>query len=201
MLKIVLASNNEGKIKEIRHLVHDFQVEIIPQFEMGVAEIEETGLTFIENALLKARHATAMTHLPALADDSGLVVPALHGEPGIFSARYAGKVTNQTKNIKKLLENLKDLPQNKRHAYFYSVIVLLRHEKDPCPVVCDGTWHGSILHSPRGDHGFGYDPIFFDPTYQSSAAELALDVKNSISHRGQAMKKLLERFDEVITPL
>jgi XTP/dITP diphosphohydrolase len=191
MVKLVLASNNQGKIREIRQLVHETNIEIILQTELGVPEAEETGQTFIENALLKARQAAAMTSLPAIADDSGLVVPALNGEPGIFSARYAGEGANPQKNIEKLLKNLAIPLDVKREAYFYCVIVLLRHATDPCPVICEGKWEGKILSAARGNKGFGYDPIFFDETYQCSAAQLPLAVKNKISHRGQAMSKLL----------
>jgi XTP/dITP diphosphohydrolase len=191
MVRVVLASNNQGKIREIRQLVHETNIEIILQTELGVPPAEETGQTFIENALIKARQAAAMTSLPAIADDSGLVVPALNGEPGVFSARYAGESANSQKNIEKLLKNLGVQRDATREAYFYCVIVLLRQAADPCPVICEGKWEGKILSAPRGDKGFGYDPIFFDETYQCSAAQLPLPVKNKISHRGQAMSKLL----------
>lgn len=197
MLKIVLASNNKGKIKEINHLVSPYQMEVIAQSEFKVEEVEETGLTFVENALLKARNAASITSLPALADDSGLVVPILNGEPGIYSARYAGTNNDHSENIKKLLFKLKDVPEKNRNAYFYTVIVLLRDVRDPSPIICEGIWHGKILHEPKGDKGFGYDPIFFDPEYECSAAELPLEIKNKISHRGQAMQQLLHKLEEI----
>jgi XTP/dITP diphosphohydrolase len=195
MVEIVLASSNKGKIAEIQALLSPHHILISPQSERGIADVEETGLTFIENALIKARHAASIAKLPALADDSGLVVPYLKGEPGIYSARYAGSAGDFNQNIQKLLTKMEGVPIEKRHAYFYCVIVYLRHPEDPCPIVCDGTWDGQILLEPRGQRGFGYDPVFYDLIYECSAAELAPDVKNTISHRGQAVRKLLEQFE------
>jgi XTP/dITP diphosphohydrolase len=188
---VVLASSNRGKIFEISQMLKDRGIQIIPQTELGVTDIEETGTTFIENALLKAKHACEVTKLPAIADDSGLVVPALYGEPGIFSSRYAGLEANDVNNIEKLLAKLRSIAQDQRTAFYYCVMVFLRYAQDPCPIVCEGVWHGQILFAPQGTEGFGYDPVFYDVNYQRSAAELPLDVKNRISHRGQAMHKLM----------
>jgi len=195
-MRIVLASNNLGKIREFRELLSNFQLDVIPQAELNVPEAEETGLSFIENAIIKARHAARITGLPALADDSGLAVTALQGAPGIYSARYAGAQANAKDNIKKLLSEMKDLPDEKRGASFHCVLVFMSHEHDPTPLVCDGKWSGRILHEPRGTDGFGYDPVFFDPTMQQSAAELPLAVKNKISHRGIALQSLLNLLPE-----
>jgi XTP/dITP diphosphohydrolase len=194
MSTIVLATDNQGKIKEISELLACNEIRIIPQAEKGVRAVKETGLTFIENAIIKARHAAAMTNLPALADDSGLVVPILKGEPGIFSSRYAGPKADSAQNINKLLKNLKGIRDSDRKAYFYCVIVLLQHAADPCPLVCEGMWQGRILHAPQGNQGFGYDPVFFAADDGCAAAELSLTAKNDKSHRGQAIKKLLERL-------
>lgn len=193
-MKIVLASSNKGKIAEINDLLQGSSISVIPQSDQGVTDIEETGITFIENALLKARNAAQETSLPAIADDSGLVVPYLQGEPGIYSARYASPEVNHAKNIEKLLNKLQSVPEKDRQAFFYCIIVYLQHAKDPCPIVCEGIWHGQILTSPRGEHGFGYDPVFFDSRYHLSAAELDMATKNKISHRGQAISKLIHHL-------
>lgn len=198
-MKIVFASHNAGKIEELRHLLEDFQAEIIPQGELGVDEVEETGLTFVENALLKARHAAAATGLPAIADDSGLIVDALNGAPGIYSARYAGKNASAKDNIQKVLSALKNTRNDKRTAAFYCVLVFLKKANDPTPFICEGIWHGNILQKVSGEKGFGYDPIFFDPKENCSAAELPLAQKNRISHRGQALQLLLTRLKREIT--
>lgn len=192
--KIILASNNEGKVREIQQLLEAQSFLILPQSEYSVPEAEEVGVTFIENALIKARHASSITGLPTIADDSGLVVPALNGEPGIFSARYAGKNATNSENIEKLLFNLRDVPASHRQAFFYCIIVFLSHAEDPCPIVCEGRWDGEILFQPRGKQGFGYDPIFYVPMQQCSAAELTSELKNNISHRGQAMQKLIKKI-------
>ena len=163
----------------------------MPQSEFSVPDIEETGLTFVENALLKARNAAELTGLPAIADDSGLEVDALNGAPGIYSARYAGKGASDRDNLEKLLQAIKDVDDEHRGARFQCVMVYLRHAKDPTPRIFQGTWEGSILHEPRGDGGFGYDPVFFVAEKQCSSAELAPEVKNSLSHRGQALRKLI----------
>lgn len=193
-MKIVLASNNKGKIAEINSMVSDHGIEIIPQAELGIADAIEDGKTFIENALIKARHAAALSQLPAIADDSGLVVNALGGEPGIYSARYAGENVPFQQNIIKLLQSLENIPHSNRHAFFYCSLVYLRSKDDPCPIICEGQWHGKILFEPRGIHGFGYDPIFLDEERNCSAAELSPEVKNEISHRGQALRALLQKL-------
>jgi XTP/dITP diphosphohydrolase len=195
-MKIVLASNNSGKVNELSSYLRDFKLDIIPQDTMGVESIAETGLTFIENALLKARHASYKTGLSAIADDSGLVVPALKGAPGIYSARYAGEQASDGDNIKKLLAELASYTGKQREAYFYCILVYLTNEQDPVPSVGQGAWHGTILLEPKGDRGFGYDPVFFVMTENKTAAELSTAVKNSISHRGQALRSLVERLAE-----
>jgi len=192
--KLVLASNNAGKLKELRALFKLSAIKLIPQTELGVPDTEETGSTFVENALMKARHASRLTKLPALADDSGLVVNALKGAPGIHSARFAGVGASNEENIAKLLNALKDVPEAERHAYFYCVIVVLSHAQDPTPIICEGKWEGKILTAPSGTGGFGYDPIFFVPDKQKSAAELPIEIKNSISHRGKALQLLLKKI-------
>ncbi len=189
----VLATANLGKLAEIQALLSDASITLLPQSEFQVPDVEETGLTFVENALIKARYAAKYTQLPIIADDSGLEVDALQGAPGIYSARYAQQA-GWTDNNKKLLDALKDVPEDQRNARFQCVIVLLRHEKDPVPVICQGTWTGRILLAPQGQLGFGYDPIFYVPSQQCSAAELAPQVKNKMSHRGQALAQLLRYF-------
>ena len=188
---IVLASSNAGKVREFNQLLGDLQLEVVPQSQFNVADADETGLTFVENAILKARNAAQHTNLPALADDSGLEVDALHGAPGIYSARYAGPNASDAENLEKLLGMLKDVPEGKRGARFQCVLVYLRHALDPTPLICQGTWEGRILTRPRGTNGFGYDPVFFVPTHACTAAELPPDVKNALSHRGQALRQLL----------
>lgn len=190
-MKIVLATNNTGKIEEFRKALHAQSIELFLQSAFNVSDIEETGLSFIENALLKARHAAAISGYPTIADDSGLVVAALNGEPGIYSARYAGKPSNDQANIEKLLEKMREVPPSRRQAYFCCTLVYLRHPSDPVPVVCQKSWHGTILEKPRGERGFGYDPIFFVPTKNCSAAELSIEEKNKISHRGRATRQLV----------
>lgn len=169
-------------------------LEIIPQVELNVPPVAETGLTFVENALIKARHATAYTRMPAIADDSGLVVPALHGAPGIYSARYAGEKAMDGQNTKKLLLNMENLPDEKRQAYFYCALVFIRYELDPVPLIASGQWQGAILREPKGDNGFGYDPVFYIPEHQCSAAELTTDLKNQISHRALVLQALLKQL-------
>lgn len=191
---IVLASSNPGKLREFNQLLGGLQIEVLPQSHFKVVDAEETGLSFVENALLKARNAAQHTNLPALADDSGLEVDALRGAPGIYSARYAGMGASDAENLKKLLEQLEDVAPPKRTARFQCVLVYLRHALDPTPLICQGTWEGSILPEPRGSSGFGYDPVFFVPTHARSAAELSPDAKNSLSHRGQALHQLLSKL-------
>jgi XTP/dITP diphosphohydrolase len=196
MMKIVFASNNLSKARELFALLENINLELISQSAFLVDEIEETGLTFVENALLKARHASAITGLPAIADDSGLIVTALNGAPGIYSARYAGKKTDARKNIEKLLTDLQDVPEPERDAAFHCTLVYLAHPLDPTPLICEGTWKGFILKHATGEQGFGYDPVFYDSYQKCSAAELPLDVKNRISHRGQALQLLLKKLPE-----
>jgi len=188
---IVLASSNAGKVREFNQLLGSLQLEVVPQSQFNVTDADETGLTFVENAILKARNAAQHTGLPALADDSGLEVDALNGAPGIYSARYAGPKASDAENLEKLLGMLKDLPEQKRGARFQCVLVYLRHALDPTPLICQGTWEGRILTAPRGSNGFGYDPVFFVPTHAASAAELPAEIKNALSHRGQALRQLL----------
>ena len=192
MTTLVLASNNPGKVREFNELLGDLHLEVVPQSNYAVPEADETGLTFVENAILKARNAAQHTGLPAIADDSGIEVDALHGAPGIYSARYAGIGAGDTANLNKLLEELKDVPETAHSARFQCLMVYMRHATDPTPLILQGTWEGRILFEPRGDNGFGYDPVFFVPSHNCSSAELPAAVKNSLSHRGQAVRKLVE---------
>jgi XTP/dITP diphosphohydrolase len=197
-VKLVLASSNQGKLEELRDLLADSGIELIAQSDLGVSDADETATTFVENALIKARHACQITGLPALADDSGICVDALHGAPGLYSARYAGQHGDAARNIDKLLEAMKDVPDEQRSAHFYCVLVLLRHANDPQPLIVEGEWRGRILHERRGSGGHGYDPVFFDPRHGQSAAEMALDFKNKLSHRGQALAQLRARLQTVV---
>ncbi|SEK23453.1 XTP/dITP diphosphohydrolase [Kosakonia sacchari] len=192
MQKVVLATGNAGKVRELASLLNDFGLNVVAQTELGVESAEETGLTFIENAILKARHAAQVTGLPAIADDSGLAVDALQGAPGIYSARYSGVDATDQQNLEKLLDALKSVPDEHRTAQFHCVLVYLRHADDPTPLVCHGCWPGMIAQQPAGSGGFGYDPIFFVPSEGKTAAELTREEKSAISHRGQALKLLLE---------
>lgn len=193
MKTLVLATYNAGKAREIAHLFKegDKQLfDVVSQGNFNVPEADETGLTFVENALIKARNAAQHTGLPALADDSGLEVDALRGAPGIYSARFAGKSAGDVENNQLLLERLRGVPTAQRTARYQCVIVFLRHALDPTPMIFSGTWEGIILEQPQGNQGFGYDPLFWLPTHQCTAAELSLEVKNQLSHRGQALRKL-----------
>ncbi len=190
--RIVLASNNKGKVREINQLLSGGGIEVVPQADFGIPDAEETGLSFVENAILKARHAAAHSGLPAIADDSGIEVDALNGAPGIYSARYSGVGASDADNLKKLLEALNEVPEEGRGARFQCLMVYMRHAEDPTPVICQGTWEGRILTESRGDNGFGYDPVFYVPTHDRSAAELDAETKNGLSHRGQALRKLLQ---------
>ncbi|HEY1992021.1 MAG TPA: RdgB/HAM1 family non-canonical purine NTP pyrophosphatase [Gammaproteobacteria bacterium] len=194
MRKVVLATNNAGKAKELNAMLGGLDMEIVAQSALGVPEAEETGLTFIENAILKARNAAAHAKLPAIADDSGLEVDALEGAPGIRSARYAGTPSNDQANLKKLLEAMREVPDIGRSARFRCVIVYLKHAQDPAPLVTEGVWEGSILRAPIGSNGFGYDPVFWVPEKGCACAELPPEVKNQLSHRGQALARLAAHF-------
>jgi XTP/dITP diphosphohydrolase len=191
---IVLASNNAGKVREIDALLAPSGLHVVPQGSLGIDEAEETGLTFVENAILKARHAARASGAPAIADDSGLEVDALDGAPGIYSARYAGSGAGDRANCDKLLAALAGVPDERRTARFQCLMVYLRHAEDPTPLICQGTWEGRILHAPRGDNGFGYDPVFLVPEHGASAAELDPATKNALSHRGQALRALVQRL-------
>lgn len=192
MQKVVLATGNAGKVRELASLLNDFGLDVVAQTELGVESAEETGLTFIENAIIKARHAAQVTGLPAIADDSGLAVDALGGAPGIYSARFAGADASDQQNLEKLLVELQDVPDGERQAQFHCVLVYMRHADDPTPLVCHGSWQGTITRAPAGSGGFGYDPIFVVPEAGKTAAELSADEKRAVSHRGQALKLLLE---------
>jgi XTP/dITP diphosphohydrolase len=191
MQKIVLASNNKGKVREFGEMLSTINMEVLPQATFNIEDADETGLTFVENAIIKARHASAIAGLPAIADDSGLEVDFLNGAPGIYSARYSGEGATDEKNLLKLLEALKDVPEEKRTARFQCVLVYMRHAEDPTPLICQGTWEGIITTEPQGDNGFGYDPVFYVPTHKCSSAQLSAEEKNKLSHRGQALKMLL----------
>jgi XTP/dITP diphosphohydrolase len=190
-VRVVLATGNRGKLRELAQLLAPHDADVVPQTELGVGEVEETGLTFLENALIKARHAARATGLPAIADDSGLVVDALGGAPGVRSARYAGEGASDAANVAKLLATLKDIPAARRTARFVCTMAYLRSAEDPLPIVAQGVWEGTIAEAPRGANGFGYDPVFLVPTHGCTAAELAPEVKNSLSHRGQALRALV----------
>ena len=192
--KLVLASANPGKIKELQELLSGLGISIIPQGDLNIPDIEETGLTFVENAILKARNAAALSGLPAIADDSGLEVDYLLGAPGIYSARYFGDGATDATNREKLLTALTDVPVGQRGARYQAVIVYLRHAEDPTPIICQGTWEGSIAFEHRGTHGFGYDPIFYVPEMACHAAELDKPTKHSLSHRGKAIDQFLQQM-------
>lgn len=193
---LVLASNNAKKAAELAALLEPLGITVVPQSDLGVGEAEEPYPTFVENALAKARHAAHHTGLPAIADDSGLCVNALGGAPGVHSARYAGEPKSDARNNALLVERLSNVED--RSAYFYSVIVIVRHAEDPRPLIADGEWHGTILEAPRGDSGFGYDPLFYVPELEQTAAELDPPLKNTLSHRGAAMRHLLDRLSQHI---
>ncbi|RUO22959.1 non-canonical purine NTP pyrophosphatase, RdgB/HAM1 family [Aliidiomarina minuta] len=187
---LVLATSNKGKVAELTDLLQPFGWQVRPQNEWDFADAEETGLTFVENAIIKARHACQQTGLPALADDSGLAVDALKGAPGIYSSRYAGANASDADNIEKLLRELDSVADSQRGARFICALVLMQHAEDPTPLICQGQWQGEILRQPRGQGGFGYDPVFYVPDHQCSAAELEPATKQAISHRGQALIQL-----------
>jgi XTP/dITP diphosphohydrolase len=192
MKQLILASGNEGKIREIRRILAPLDIDVIPQAHFQVPEADEPHGTFIENALAKARHAATLTGLPALADDSGICVDALDGAPGVYSARFAGEPKSDERNNDRLLELLAHIDH--RRAHYYCVIVLVRHAHDPQPLIAEGEWNGEVLRERRGPGGFGYDPLFLDPLLGKTGAELPLDEKNRISHRGKALALLVERL-------
>lgn len=194
MSRIVLATGNAGKIAEFKGLLGNAGIELVPQRALGVADPPETGTSFVENALIKARHASAATGLPALADDSGLEVDALSGAPGVYSARFAGSGASDADNIELLLERLRGAPQIRRSGRFHCLLVCLRHQADPTPLICHGIWEGRILEMPVGNGGFGYDPVFWCPEFGCSAAQIDRETKNRVSHRGQAMAMLEQRL-------
>ncbi|PPT82967.1 non-canonical purine NTP pyrophosphatase, RdgB/HAM1 family [Xanthomonas arboricola pv. zantedeschiae] len=194
MKQLVLASGNAGKLEELRAMLADLPLRIVAQGELGVDDVPETGLTFVENALIKARHASAVTGLPALADDSGLIVDALGGAPGLYSARYAGSPTDAQANNAKLLDAMRAVPAERRSARFYAVIVLLRHPEDPQPLIAEGSWEGVITTEPRGTGGFGYNPVFLDPLHGLTAAEMDTALKNRLSHRAVALATLQHKL-------
>lgn len=194
MNKIVLATGNKGKVKELGEMLAQFNTTIVPQSEFNVSEVPETGTTFVENAIIKARHAAKLTGLPAIADDSGLEVDALNGAPGIYSARYAGENANDGDNLEKLLVDLNG--ETNRAARFQCVLVFMQHENDPTPIICQGTWEGEICAQRSGNNGFGYDPIFWLDDKQCTSADLTPEEKNGLSHRGKALKQLVKIISE-----
>ncbi len=190
MQQIVLASGNAGKLREFAQMLAAFHLDVVPQSQFNVPEVAETGLSFVENALIKARNAAQHTGLPAMSDDSGIEIDALKGAPGIYSARFAGAQATDAQNNALLLEKLTSVPDDKRTARYHCVIVYMRHAQDSMPIICQGTWEGRILHEAHGSNGFGYDPFFYVPTHDCTSAELTPEVKNNLSHRGQALRAL-----------
>lgn len=197
MNKIVLATGNLGKVKELGELLNQHNIDVVPQSEFNVGDVAETGTTFVENAIIKARHAAKITGLPAIADDSGLEVDALNGAPGVYSARFAGAEATDADNNAKLLSELTGVEKSKRTARFHSVLVFMAHENDPTPVICHGTWEGEILETPAGEQGFGYDPLFWVESEQKASAELTREEKGALSHRGKALEKLVAHFNQL----
>lgn len=192
--QVVLASGNAGKLREFQYLLADQGIDVVAQSDFDIAGAEETGLSFVENAIIKARHAARLTGLPAIADDSGLAVDFLDGAPGIYSARFAGPQAQDRDNYAKLLELLKGVDENERTARFHCLLVYMRHGDDPTPLICEGRWEGVISKKPKGSNGFGYDPVFFVREQGCTAAELPAEVKNTLSHRARAMRQLLEKL-------
>ncbi|HVC37299.1 MAG TPA: XTP/dITP diphosphatase [Gammaproteobacteria bacterium] len=194
MIKVVLATGNAGKLRELQALLAGNGIEVLSQSALGIHKVEENGASFLENALLKARNAARQTGLPAIADDSGLEVDALGGAPGVYSARYAGAGASDADNLEKLLTELRSISADKRTARFRCIMAYVRQANDPTPVICEGIWEGHILETPRGSNGFGYDPVFLVPEKNRSCAELPSVEKNRLSHRGQALRKLVEQL-------
>jgi len=193
--KIVIATSNAGKLREIQHLLAPLEIEVLPQSDFNIPEADEPYFTFIENALAKARHTSLHSGLPALADDSGICVDALQGAPGVYSARFGGEPRSDARNNEKLLQTLKDIEN--RHAHYYCAMVLVRNPEDPQPLIAQGIWQGEILRAPRGEGGFGYDPLFLDAKTGKTGAELPIDIKNRISHRGQALHDMLHLIEKL----
>lgn len=194
MTTIVLATGNQGKVKELAHMFANHPITIKPQSDFNVGDVAETGTTFVENAIIKARHAAKVTGLPAIADDSGLAVDALGGAPGVYSARYAGENATDDENTEKLLRALSNVTDNKRSARFHCVLVYMQSAQDPTPIICHGIWEGSIAKEKHGDQGFGYDPVFFQEDSQLTSAQLPRDIKNKLSHRGKALAQLVPQL-------
>lgn len=199
-MKIVLATGNKGKLAEFQHLLESLPFDILPQSDFEVPEAIEDGLSFVENALIKARHASHLTDLPAIADDSGLEVDALNGAPGIYSSRFSGENATDQQNNLRLLSLLQEVPREQRTARFHCLLVFLRHAEDPTPLICQGTWEGLIGFTQEGDNGFGYDPLFYIPELDRTSAQLGKDEKNCISHRAKAMALLQERLVSLYNP-
>ncbi|MEP4101867.1 XTP/dITP diphosphatase [Paraglaciecola sp.] len=195
---VVLATGNQGKVKELANMLSGLNIKVLPQSEFAVGDVAETGTTFVENAIIKARHAAKVTGLPAIADDSGLAVDALGGAPGVYSARYSGDNATDQSNILKLLEAMADMPANKRQAKFLCVLVFMRHADDPTPIICQGEWSGHITTEQGGKNGFGYDPIFWVQEQNCTSAQLTPEQKNALSHRGKALKQLLAQLQQKI---
>ena len=194
MQDIILATGNPGKVRELSNMLNDFNVNIRPQSDFEVPDVPETGTTFVENAIIKARHAAKLTKLPAIADDSGIEVDALNGAPGIYSARYAGEGASDGDNLNKLIEATRAVPPTERRARYRCVLVFMRHADDPSPIICDGSWEGNLITEPRGENGFGYDPIFFVESDNCTSAELSKARKDELSHRGKALRELMARL-------
>jgi XTP/dITP diphosphohydrolase len=194
MKKLVLASGNPGKLRELSALLDDTDYQVFPQSDFDVPDVAETGTTFVENAIIKARHAAHSTGFAALADDSGIVVDALNGEPGVYSARFSGSNASDEANNALLVEKLRSIPEEQRSARYQAVIVYMRNAVDPSPIICEGSWEGMIVLEPRGKGGFGYDPYFYLPEYECTSAELSAEEKNRISHRGKALRLLVEKL-------
>ena len=197
MQKLVIASSNKGKLRELSALLEPLDFDVHTQSEFDVADVEETGTTFVENAIIKARNAARHTGLPAIADDSGIEVDALNGAPGVYSARFSGPGATDETNNALLIEKLHNVPEQQRSARYKAVIVYMSHAGDPSPIICEGTWEGRVMLEPRGGNGFGYDPLFFVPTHRCRSAELSAEEKNSISHRGKALKQLVQRLSSL----
>ena len=197
MEKVVLATGNKKKVEELNALLADLNYAVVPQSEFNVESVPETGTTFVENAIIKARHAARITGLPAIADDSGIEVDALLGRPGVYSARYAGEDASDQDNLEKLLEEMNGVPPVLRTARYWCVLVYMRHADDPTPIICQASWEGPIVTEPKGDNGFGYDPVFFVPETACTAAELPSEQKNELSHRAKALQQLISRLQEI----